>query len=51
MGNREELTCDLLVIGAGFAGMVAAARASQLGLKTIQVGNSSGLFTFRPQLD
>jgi len=44
MKDRQRINCDLLVIGAGFAGMVAAARASSLGLKTVQVGNSSNLF-------
>lgn len=37
------MNCDLLIIGAGMAGMTAAARASHLGLKTIQVGSSAGL--------
>lgn len=44
MKDKKEITCDLLIIGAGFAGMVAAARASSLGLKTVQAGNSSVLF-------
>lgn len=44
MKDKQAITCDLLIIGAGFAGMVAAARASSLGLKTVQVGNSSNLF-------
>ncbi len=42
--DRQRINCDLLVIGAGFAGMVAAARGSSLGLKTVQVGNSATLF-------
>jgi glycerol-3-phosphate dehydrogenase subunit B len=33
-----------MVIGAGFAGMVAAARAATLGLKTVQAGSSSSLY-------
>ena len=41
---QKDTDCDVLVIGAGMAGMVASARASQLGLKTIQAGNSSALF-------
>ncbi|OGR12113.1 MAG: hypothetical protein A2097_03965 [Desulfobacula sp. GWF2_41_7] len=44
MKDKQTISCDLLIIGAGFAGMVAAARASSLGLKTVQVGNSSTLF-------
>ncbi|MBU8909939.1 MAG: glycerol-3-phosphate dehydrogenase subunit GlpB [Desulfobacterales bacterium] len=44
MKNKKHITCDITVIGAGFAGMVAAARASALGLKTVQVGNSSQLY-------
>ncbi len=44
MKDKQNITCDLLIIGAGFAGMVAAARASSLGLNTVQVGNSSNLF-------
>jgi glycerol-3-phosphate dehydrogenase subunit B len=44
MKIQKNAECDVLVIGAGFSGMVAAARASDLGLKTIQAGNSSVLF-------
>ena len=33
-----EKTYDLIVIGAGPGGYVAAIRAAQLGLKTIDVG-------------
>lgn len=44
MKEKQNLNCDLLIIGAGFSGMVAAARASSLGLKTIQAGSSSNLF-------
>lgn len=40
----KNTDCDVLVIGAGLAGSIAAARASDLGLKTIQAGNSSALF-------
>ena len=43
MKIQKNTDCDVLVIGAGMAGMVASARASQLGLKTIQAGNSSAL--------
>jgi len=44
MKDKKQITCDITVIGAGFAGMVAAARASDLGLKTVQTGNSSHLY-------
>lgn len=44
MNNPEPIKCDLLVIGRGFAGMVAAAKASALGLKTVQAGSSSSFF-------
>ena len=44
MKNKKHLDCNILIIGAGFAGMVAAARASELGLKTIMAGNSSQLY-------
>nr|WP_291462398.1 glycerol-3-phosphate dehydrogenase subunit GlpB [Desulfobacula sp.] len=44
MKIQKNMDCDILVIGAGLAGMIAAARASNLGLKTIQTGNSSVLF-------
>jgi len=44
MKIKKNRDCDILVIGAGLAGMVATARASALGLKTIQAGNSSSLF-------
>ena len=44
MKDKKHITCDITVIGAGFAGMVAAARASDLGLKTVQTGNSSQLY-------
>lgn len=44
MKDKKQIKCDLLVIGAGFAGMVAAARASFSGLKTVQAGSSSQLY-------
>ncbi|MDA3791358.1 MAG: glycerol-3-phosphate dehydrogenase subunit GlpB [Desulfobacula sp.] len=44
MKIKRNIDCDVLVIGAGLAGYIAAARASHLGLKTIQAGNSSALF-------
>ena len=44
MIDKQNITCDIVIIGAGFAGMAAAARASQLGLKTVMAGNSSQLY-------
>ena len=44
MKIKKNTDCDILVIGAGLAGYIAAARASDLGLKTIQAGNSATLF-------
>lgn len=44
MTIQKTADCDVLVIGAGMAGCIAAARASSLGMKTIQAGNSSALF-------
>ena len=37
MVNMSEKTCDLLVLGGGGSGMVAAVRAAQLGQKVILV--------------
>ncbi|MFH2091522.1 MAG: glycerol-3-phosphate dehydrogenase subunit GlpB [Pseudomonadota bacterium] len=44
MNVKQQIECDLLVIGSGFAGMAAAGRASTLGLKTVQTGSSSSFF-------
>ena len=44
MKIQKNIDCDILVIGAGLTGMIAAARASNLGLRTVQTGNSSVLF-------
>ena len=44
MKLKNTIETDILVIGAGLAGMVAAARASSLGLKIVQAGNSSVFF-------
>ncbi|MCP4672161.1 MAG: anaerobic glycerol-3-phosphate dehydrogenase subunit B [Desulfobacula sp.] len=44
MKDKRHINCDILIIGAGFAGMAASARASQLGLKTVMAGNSSQLY-------
>ena len=51
MKKTEEISCDLIVIGAGMAGMAAAASASHLGLKTVQAGSSSGLLFYSGMLD
>ncbi len=51
MRDKRQMACDLLVIGAGFAGMVAAARAASLGLNTILAGNSSSLMFTSGLLD
>lgn len=49
--RQKNMDCDLLVIGAGFSGMVAAARAASLGLSTILAGNSSSLIFVSGLLD
>ncbi|MCG8565022.1 MAG: glycerol-3-phosphate dehydrogenase subunit GlpB [Desulfobacterales bacterium] len=41
---ETEISCDLLVVGAGFAGMVAAARASRLGLDVVRCGNPAQFY-------
>jgi glycerol-3-phosphate dehydrogenase subunit B len=51
MTGHRDINCDLLVIGAGFSGMLAAARASSLGLKTVLAGNSSPLLFVSGLLD
>ena len=51
MKIQKNTDCDVLVIGAGLTGMIAAARASCLGLNTIQTGNSSALFFASGLLD
>ncbi len=43
MKEQRNITCDIAIIGAGFAGMAAAAKASALGLKTVQTGSPSSL--------
>ncbi|MBU0969931.1 MAG: glycerol-3-phosphate dehydrogenase subunit GlpB [Proteobacteria bacterium] len=43
MTEHRKMDCDLLVIGAGMAGMVAAARAASLGIRTLLAGNSGSL--------
>lgn len=44
MNNTPNIDCDLLVIGRGFAGMAAAAKAASLGLRTVQAGSGASLF-------
>lgn len=51
MTEPRNMDCDLLVIGAGFAGMVAAARSAHLGLTTILAGNSGGLILLSGLMD
>ncbi len=51
MTGHRDINCDLLVIGAGFSGMVAAARAASLGLKTVLAGNSGSLLFVSGLLD
>ncbi|HKK34138.1 MAG TPA: glycerol-3-phosphate dehydrogenase subunit GlpB [Desulfomicrobiaceae bacterium] len=41
--SREIHSCDLMVIGSGFAGMAAALFAAQNGLKTAQAGSTGGI--------
>jgi glycerol-3-phosphate dehydrogenase subunit B len=41
MTTNHDLSCDLIVIGAGLAGMAAALFASNRGLDTIQAGIAS----------
>jgi glycerol-3-phosphate dehydrogenase subunit B len=43
MMNKHEQPCDLVVIGAGMAGMAAALFASNRGIDTVQVGVASEL--------
>ena len=38
------LSCDLLIIGSGFAGTVAAARAAQYGLSVFRTGSPSQMY-------
>lgn len=43
MSGPAVARCDVAVIGAGMAGMAAAAFAAQRGLSCVQVGNPGGL--------
>ena len=51
MTRHCDMDCDLLIIGAGLAGMVAAARAVHLGLTTVLAGNSGGLLLVSGLMD
>lgn len=51
MNNQEVVKCDLLVIGRGFSGMAAAAKASSAGLKTVHAGSSSNFFLVSGLID
>jgi glycerol-3-phosphate dehydrogenase subunit B len=39
--NKEQVSCDLLIIGAGMAGMAAALFAARQNIDTVQVGLTS----------
>lgn len=41
--EQSDITCDLMVIGAGMAGMAAALFAANRGIDTVQVGMKSEL--------
>lgn len=43
MPTRDDITCQLLVIGSGMAGMAASLFAAQRGIDTIQVGPAGTL--------
>ena len=43
--------CDLLVVGAGIAGMTAAARAASLGLETVVAGSAGTLAFYSGLMD
>ncbi len=51
MMNNHELTCELVVIGAGMAGMAAALFASNRGINTVQVGIASEIIFASGLLD
>ncbi|MCF8035753.1 MAG: glycerol-3-phosphate dehydrogenase subunit GlpB [Desulfobacteraceae bacterium] len=44
MNNREvDITCDLMIIGTGMAGMAAALFAAERNIKTVQAGQAGQL--------
>ena len=38
----DQLTCDILIVGAGLAGFTAAVRASEQGAKVLLIDKSDG---------
>ena len=46
-----DISCDLLVVGSGVAGMAATARAAELGLKVVRCGNPSQFYFMSGILD
>ena len=51
MRTPEPIQCDLLVIGAGIAGMAAAGFAAVRGISTVQVGTTSEIIYASGLLD
>ncbi|MBU2648008.1 glycerol-3-phosphate dehydrogenase subunit GlpB [bacterium] len=51
MTNLKQVDCDLLIIGAGMAGMAAAVFAAKRGISTVQCGSSGGLLFASGLLD
>ena len=51
MRTPEPIQCDLLVIGAGMAGMAAAGFAAVRGISTVQVGTTSEIIYASGLLD
>lgn len=47
----SSISCDLLVIGAGLAGITAAMRAAQKGLQTVLVGSTSSFYLYSGLMD
>ncbi len=43
MISKEHLTCELVIIGAGMAGMATALFAANRNISTIQLGNTAGM--------
>jgi len=41
--SNDSLTCELLVIGAGMAGMTAAGRAAEMGARVIVVEKAASI--------
>ncbi len=51
MTRKKLISCDVIVIGRGLAGMAAAARTSMLGLDTVQAGSASSFFLHSGLMD